>query len=292
MVDYDPHHFWRQLLQLRGSMVRDIVGRVLMLVVWSAVVVAIHRYVRNVSAPSTVHALGGLALSLLLVFRTNSSYDRFWEGRKLWGGIVNETRNLARSSGVFLRDGAADLYQRLVLWTIAFPYACTAALRGEVDMGPELERLPKEDVERVRAAQHVPLAVALEMTKALDEGRKRGLYPEYVQMQIDQNVQQLIDYIGGCERIHKTPVPFAYMVHVRRAIVVYCITLPFVLVEPFGWMTVLATFLVAYLVFGIEEIGVEVEDPFGRDDNDLPLERICETIRNNLKALLPPSRPT
>ena len=109
---------------------------------------------------------------------------------------------------------------------------------------------------------------------------------DYVMTALDQNVQALIDYIGGCERIHKTPLPFAYMVHVRRRLVLYCIALPFALVSDFGWETIPVSTVVAYVFFGIEEIGVEIEDPFGLDDNDLPLESICQTIDGNLEALI------
>jgi putative membrane protein len=96
----------------------------------------------------------------------------------------------------------------------------------------------------------------------------------------------LIDYIGACERIHKTPLPFAYVVHLRRALILYCITLPFALIESYGWSTVIDTLLIAYILFGIEEIGVEIEDPFGEDDNDLPLEKICATIEGNLLSVI------
>ncbi|MFY0577808.1 bestrophin family protein [Cystobacter fuscus] len=193
----------------------------------------------------------------------------------------------ARAASVFLRGDTA-LYGALVRWTTAFPYASAAALRGSAaDLGPQAAELPQEQVARVRGAQHVPLAVARRMSEVLDEGRRRGYYAEYVQLQLDQNVQLLIDYLGGCERIHKTPMPFAYMLHLRRALVLYCFSLPLALVDAFGWATVPATFVVAYLFFGIEEIGVEIEDPFGNDDNDLPLERICDTIQKNLTALLP-----
>ncbi|AKQ66287.1 putative membrane protein [Myxococcus hansupus] len=286
MIDYDPHRWWSYFHYLRGSMVREIVARVLVCVVWAAGVTAGHRYLRPLDIPATVHTLAGISLSLLLVFRTNASYDRFWEGRKLWGGIVNETRNLARAAGVFIRHDVA-LYSTLLRWISTFPYASTANLRGERDLGPVATELPRDEANAVLSSQHVPLAVAQKMSAVLDEGRRRGYYSEYVQMQLDQNVQLLIDYIGGCERIHKTPIPFAYMMHLRRALLVYCYTLPFALVDSFGWLTVLATFIVAYIFFGIEEIGVEIEDPFGHDDNDLPLERISETIRANLKALMP-----
>ena len=105
---------------------------------------------------------------------------------------------------------------------------------------------------------------------------------------MDQNIQLMIDYLGGCERIKKTPLPFAYMVHIRRALILYCTTLPFALVNDFGAGAIVGTFLVAYIFFGIEEIGVEIENPFDGDENDLPLEKICETIDSNLRALLPP----
>ncbi|NOK13893.1 bestrophin family protein [Corallococcus exercitus] len=286
MVEYDPHRWWSYFHYLRGSMVKEIVGRVLMCVVWAAAVVGFSQHVRNVGVAPTVHTLAGISLSLLLVFRTNASYDRFWEGRKLWGGIVNETRNLARASEVFL--GRTPLYDALVRWTAAFPFATAAWLRGQQrHVGPHTDTLPPGEVAGVLKAQHVPLAVARRMTAVLDEGRRQGLYPEYVQMQLDQNVQLLIDYLGGCERIHRTPMPFAYMVHLRRALILYCFTLPFALVDTFGWVTVVATFVVAYVFFGIEEIGVEIEDPFGTDDNDLPLDTICQNIQNNLLAFLP-----
>lgn len=286
MVEYDPHRWWSYFHYLRGSMVKEIVGRVLLCVVWAAAVVGFHHHVRDVGVPPTVHTLAGISLSLLLVFRTNASYDRFWEGRKLWGGIVNETRNLIRASEPFL--GRTSLYATLVYWTAAFPFATAGWLRGQQrQLGPHTAPLPSGEVADALKAQHVPLSVARRMTAVLDEGRKQGLYPEYVQMQLDQNVQQLIDYLGGCERIHRTPMPFAYMVHLRRALILYCFTLPFALVDTFGWVTVLATFVVAYVFFGIEEIGVEIEDPFGTDDNDLPLDTICQNIQNNLLALLP-----
>ncbi|RKG62872.1 hypothetical protein D7V80_32830 [Corallococcus sp. CA054B] len=288
MVEYDPHRWWSYFHYLRGSMVKEIVGRVLMCVVWAAAVVGFHQEVVNVGVPPTVHTLAGISLSLLLVFRTNASYDRFWEGRKLWGGIVNETRNLLRASEPFL--GRTELFAPLVRWTAAFPFAAAAWLRGQQrHLGPHTDPLPSGEVTDVLKAQHVPLNVARRMTAVLDEGRRQGLYPEYVQMQLDQNVHLLIDYLGGCERIHRTPMPFAYMVHLRRALILYCFTLPFALVDTFGWVTVVATFVVAYVFFGIEEIGVEIEDPFGTDDNDLPLDTICQNIQNNLLALLPAS---
>ncbi len=285
MIDYDPHDWRSHLLDIKGSMLRDIFARVFSCVLWSAVVVSIHKFYFPLAIYQDGHVLIGVALGLLLVFRTNASYDRFWEARKQWGAIVNETRNLARAASVLL---AADpeLLTKLLRWTIAFPYAVMHQLREDRGLGPIAASLPPNEVRSVLAANHVPLAVTTRMSEQLAEARRRGLISDYVQMTLDQNVQQLVDYFGACERIHRTPLPFAYVVHLRRAVIIYCFTLPFTLLEHFGWATIFVTLFLSYTLYGIEEIGVEIEDPFGQDDNDLPLERICGTIQANLSDIL------
>lgn len=285
MIEYDAHKWTDHLFDIKGSMVREITLRVLLVVAWAAVVVAFHLYVRPVAVPSTVHALVGVAIGLLLVIRTNASYERFWEGRKMWGGMVNESRNLARASRAFLRDAPAAA-EEIILWTTAFAYASMHALRGSKGLGPMAERLPATEVREMLSAEHVPSAIALRISTILDETRRKGYISDYVAMTLDNNVQLLIDYVGACERIHKTPLPFAYVVHLRRALILYCVTLPFALIESYGWSTVIDTLLIAYILFGIEEIGVEIEDPFGEDDNDLPLEKICATIESNLLSAI------
>lgn len=285
MIDYDPHHWWQHLFDVKGTMVQQIMYRVMAVVIWSALVVLLDRHVTDVHQPALVHSLVGLALGLLLVFRTNASYDRFWEGRKQWGAIVNESRNLARQARVLLA-AEPELYQMLIRWAIVFPYTCMHRLRSAPALIADTGELPPDRVEAVMNAQHVPLAIGLEMTRIIDTARRRGLISDYQQDMLDRNVQQLIDYIGACERIHKTPLPFAYVVHLRRAMLLYCFTLPLALVNDFHWWSVPANFFVAYTFFGIEEIGVQIEDPFGTDDNDLPLDAICSTIDANLRALL------
>jgi putative membrane protein len=284
MIHYDPHKWLDHFFDIRGSLVKEISGRVFLCVAFAALVSYVHLHHYKVGIPSLPHTLMGPVLGLLLVFRTNSSYDRFWEGRKLWGGIVNETRNLVRSA-VVLFGSDRDLLHRLARLTAVFPPAATAVLRGQVALGKLAEALPAQVKAEIEAAQHPALAVAVRMTECLEEARRKGLISDILFHSMDQNVQLLVDYVGGCERIRRTPLPFAYVVHLRRAVVLYCLTLPFALVETFGWSAVLDVALVSYLMLGIEEIGVEIEGPFGNDDNDLPLEDICETIHRNLYAL-------
>ena len=286
MVKYDPHDWWLHLLNLRGGLLKEIVGRVGVATLWALGVVCFHKYVHPIAVPATGHTLAGTALSLLLVFRTNSSYDRFWEGRKLWGGVVNETRNLVRAG--IINIPSEPLLRRLTAWTAAFPYALTRVLRsGQGDLGPAGSVLPAAEVARVLDSSNAGVAVALRLSAVLAEAKQRGLISDYVQMQLDNNVQLLVDYQGGCERIVRTPMPFAYMVHLRRTLILFILTLPFALVDTFGWTTLLVVLLIAHTFLGIEEIGVEIEDPFGTEDNDLPLEEISASIGRVLEGMVP-----
>ncbi len=290
MSQYDPHDWTSHLFDIEGSLVREILGRVSLTVLCATVVTIVHetQVIPGVvlEIPETAHSFIGAALGLLLVFRTNASYDRFWEGRKLWGGIVNETRNIIRQGSVWLRHEPLRL-KSLILWTTCFPHACRGRLRGAVELGPGATELPPSEIVEVTAAGHTPLAVARKMTAILEDARRDGKLHDYAAVTADQNVQLLIDYIGACERIHATPIPFAYAVHLRRALLMYCGTLPIALAGRWGWATIPATLLISYILFGIEEIGVEIEDPFGTDENDLPLDSICEKIDTTLRDLMP-----
>jgi ion channel-forming bestrophin family protein len=232
---------------------------------------------------TAVHALVGPALGLLLVFRTNSSYDRWWEGRKLWGTIVNTSRNLARAVTVHLAD-EPERVSRILALVVAWPFSAMHALRG-TEHTPE--GLDPRDLEVVSGAYHLPTAIARRISALLEERRRDARLPDIVFSSIDANCQTLVDCIGACERIHKTPLPFAYVVHLRRAVVLFCATLPFALLSKFGVVVSLVdTFIVSYIMLGIEEIGVEIEDPFGGDANDLPLKRICASIATNVTSLV------
>lgn len=287
MVEYNPKRWSPQLLAVRGSIAPKIILRVALVVFWSAVVVLIHKHVRHIEIPPTVHTLVGLALGLLLVFRTNSSYERFWEGRKSWGRIINSSRNIARTASSLLKTQRATL-ELILLWTAAFPYASMNSLRRTRGLGPIESRLPPAAVAEVLAAAHVPLAVAQQISLALARHRSDGTFAERCIIYLDDMVRRLVDEIGECERIQNTPLPFAYVVHLRRALVLYLTTLPFVLVDPFGWLTTLCMLLISYVLLGIDEIGVEIENPFGTDSNDLPIESFCSGVEKIILESIPP----
>lgn len=295
MIQYDGHIWTDHLFALRGSVVLQIAFRVLVAGATAALVVALHRHWPWLAIPATAHGFVGAALGWLLVMRTNASYDRFWEGRKQWGAIVNDVRNLVRTSSV-LFAAEPELAKTFARWAVALPPAIMNNLRGHRGIGAAAG-LPPAEVEAVLASAHPPLHICRRLTQLAVEARGRGLISDIQQTGLDATIGLLVGYFGACERIQKTPLPFAYVVHIRRALILYCFSVPLVVVKDFGWGTVLVTLIVSYIFFGIEEIGVEIENPFGMDENDLPLEDICAGIARSSLSLVPgaaldPAGPT
>lgn len=235
------------------------------------------------AASPAVHGIVGTALGLLLVFRTNSAYDRFWEGRKKWGMIINRTRDFARQGLVWMDDVKAN--ENVVRMTIAFAYACRSHLRGHRDLEDVDDLLSSRELANAEKAGHQPMFFASEMTKIVREAQRAKRIDAFDAMQMNRNVTQLVDELGACERIKKTPIPFSYVMHLRRFIVLYILTLPFALYD-LGWWMVPSITGITYAFLGIEAIGIDIEDPFGLSKNDLPLGDICDTIRQNLIDML------
>ncbi len=285
MIDYEPHRWRSSLFALRGSMFRVIAVRSLLVTLAAAGLTGLHYNWPRFDLPNApvTHNLVATALGLLLVFRTNQAYDRWWEGRKLWGALVNTSRNLARQTSVHLAHTPERLTRVLAL-VDAFPQATIAVLR----LQPwQASRIAAEDAESVAARVHAPTAIAQRITWHLEQERRAGHLADIVFTSIDANCQALVDIVGKCERIHATPLPFAYVVHLRRALVLFCVSLPLSLVNVFGWANLFVVFAVSGILLGIEEIGVEIEDPFGTDDNDLPLELIAQNISRNVDTWQP-----
>ena len=279
MIDYDPHHWRSHFFDLKGSMVREIAYRVGLCALIATAVSTADHYHWSVGLPDKAHTLLAPALGLLLVFRTNSANDRYVEGRRLWGGIVNTSRNLRRKATQLL---APEVAAHIVEWTIAFAWATRHHLNDKKEL-PEGLALPPESAATVLAANHPPTAAAFQISKILVAQRTAGKLTDIQHQMLDADVQALIDHLGGCERIKSTPLPFAYAVHLRRALILYCLTLPFALVDTFHDWTVVVSVLVSYVLIGIEEIGTEIEEPFGDRHNDLPLDRICTNLSAQLR---------
>jgi putative membrane protein len=287
VVEYDAKSWLGVIARVRGTVLLALLPRVLMAVTLGVVAVIVYRNYAF-SFPTTAHGVVGVALGLLLVFRTNTSYDRYWEGRKLLGSIVNRSRDLARQGAAFLGDGDEVKASRARLQRhIAALYALIRQyLRAERDLSALGDLLTESERKELADVVVRPCSVALWISQNLAEQARKGRLTAQQHVAMDANITSIVDSWGGAERIMKTPVPFAYAHHIKTFLSLFCFSLPFALVDTMKLATPFAVAVVAYGMFGIEEIGVEIEDPFGYDDNDLPLDAIGKTIERDTKLLL------
>jgi len=235
----------------------------------------------------------GVALSIFLGFRNNASYDRWWEGRKLWGAAVNVTRTFARQILTLIgpQPGGPEidpqqlraLQHELVRRVIAWAHALRLALRDEEDLRDLEPFLPAEEIEQLRKETNRPFAITQGTADRIRKAWERGWVHTMHLPVLEQTMTALTDIQGGCERIKSTPIPFSYTTLIHRITAVYCYTLPFGVVDQVGIYTPFVCTIVSYAFFGLDVIGDEIEMPFGKDPNDLPLRAICRTIEVNLR---------
>ena len=233
------------------------------------------------------YEVAGGVLGVFLVLRTNSGYDRWWEARKLWGGITNQCRSLATAATAYGTDPAWKA--EIVCWITLFAHATRRHLRGEHEL-PEAMRLIRGPLAASLArSPHPPQMVAMHIARLLREGSESGQMPEAILMQMERDRISLLDFMGGCERIVKTPLPRAYNTVIRQFLVLFLVTLPFGILQKVTWMVPFITAFVGFPLLALDEIGTELQNPFSVDHvNHLPLEQICQTIEDNLRELLPP----
>lgn len=240
-------------------------------------------YVRNLTL---LHNLLGFVLSLLLVFRTNTAYDRWWEGRKLWGSLVNASRNFAIKLHAILPYGEKDEYRFFRTSIPFFAQVLKDHLRSEATRfaldetaHPELAALDKN--------KHVPNQVASRMTDRIYKLHREGKITGDQLIVLNNELQAFTDVCGACERIKNTPIPYSYSAFVKKFIFFYVMTLPFGYVFNLGYFVIPVVAFVFYVLASLELIAEEIEDPFGGDTNDLPTDKITENIRKHVGEILP-----
>ena len=282
----EPRNFWRDVFSLRGAVTATVFPRVLVFGALSMFVMVVRHQRGGYSLEIGPVELVGATLALLMVFRMNAGYDRWWEGRKLWGGIVNQSRNLAVTGLSYTGNAEPAWRERFAHWVAAFGHVSRHSLRGERDL-PEVRRLLGAEAEsRIARADHMPDAVAWELARMLQEAVDRTWLSPFVMLECEKERSHLIDHVGGCERILKSPLPLVYVIKVRRFVALYLLVLPFSLVDRVGWATPILVMLVAYPLLGLDQISVELENPFSPTNlGHLPLDDICMTIEGNVLSL-------
>ncbi len=295
----------RMVLDVRGSTLSRIwlrIGAVTAIAIALTVLHEVYHRI-NVSLTPVPFTLIGLPLGIFLGFRNSASYDRFWEGRRLWGSIVNTSRTISRQAlslvGPLDRDGTpgkapgADEARQIAEWqttlvhgVIGYVHSLRMHLRAERRTDELKTLLSSEAHEGLEGQRNVPAAVLLHLGRHVATGWRRGwIHPQHVPL-FEQALTTLTDCQGGCERIRATPVPFSYIVLIHRVTGIYCGMLPLGLIDSLHYFTPIAVLFVSYALFGLDAIGDEIEDPFGTDTNDLPLSAISRTIEINLRQAL------
>ncbi|HEY1608015.1 MAG TPA: bestrophin family ion channel [Paraburkholderia sp.] len=282
-------HWFRMLLAWHGSVLPQLLPRLFLVLGISFVAVASHDHILRITVSlSTVpFSLIGIALAVFLGFRNNASYDRYWEGRKLWGQLLNESRSLVRQALTLAPDaGLSPRVRELVDVLCALPHALRHQLRDTDPRDDLAKHLPAALLERVMGSHFRPVTLMLCASEWVQREARDKRIDSWAVLAFDRNLNGLSDVIGGCERIVSTPLPFAYTVMIHRTVYFFCALLPFGLVESVGSLTPIFAVFVAYAFMAHEAIASQIEDPFGTEDNDLALETMSAGVETALHDLI------
>jgi putative membrane protein len=284
MIEYDRKNWTGTVFSYRGTALRHAAHRIVLLTIYAAVVQGIYQFGithAGFSFPGffglnpAQHAVLGSLLGFLIVFRMNASNNRYWEGRTAWGAIINASRNLVRVGVAYTTPAAGEELADLVA---GYVISLRRSLQGNMDMEETDVFLPDELRRQAARFGNPPTAVALAISGWIErEYRAKHIEGQLVR-QLEQQLSNLVDAQGACERIRKTPMPFVYVVMIKQLILVYLLTLPFAVGKECGWWAPVVMAIVSMGLFGMEEASVETEDPFGTDDNCLDMVTYTLTV--------------
>jgi putative membrane protein len=290
MINYNPRA-WTSLITHSYSrqVMKTLTPALVLLAVFTTIVcflmVTVFRlHEAEFQATTAMHSLMGIVLGLFLVFRTNSAYDRWWEGRKLWGGMVNSTRNFALKLDAYLENGSGDR-EWFAQMIPNFIFATKEHLRQGTKI-PELELDDAAEKETITKSKHRPNKISAMMYRRVNNLYEKKKITGDQLINLDKEMKDFIDLMGACERIKSTPIPYSYSMFLKKFIFIYVVTLPFGFVTLSGYMTVPIVLLISFVILSVELIAEEIEDPFGRDVNDLPTDELSGKIRDNIKEIL------
>lgn len=285
MIVRDKPSWFALAFAVRGSIVPAIAPRIALLMAFSAVMAWLHRHVATFpEVDGMAFTVFGIALSLFLGFRNNAAYDRWWEARKLWGGLLADIRSFAREAQIFVKDEV--LRQQMIRLARAFIHLHRANLR----------RLPQDAVARqyggdLADTPHPPCAALDRIANQVAQGISAGSVDGFGARALQERLASFTEQQAGCERIATTPLPYVYSLLIYRTTYLYCLLLPLALVGPAGWMTPLFVGIVAYVFLGLAEVTEDLSHPFGTTQNALPLDAICRAAEISLAPHLGEEAP-
>tara|TARA_B100000674_G_scaffold334775_1_gene279591 strand:- start:19122 stop:19976 length:855 start_codon:yes stop_codon:yes gene_type:complete len=280
MLKYNNKIWWRFLFKRSGYFFEGMLWSIFLYgILTTGLNILYFKYpLEAFNISPTFHTVLGLVIGLLLVFRTNTAYDRWWEGRKQLGLLVNTTRHFTMKVEGYLND---IMFIELIK---IYPYVLKEHLRKQEYV--ELERrCPEWMKDGITRAEHKPNYLLDQMSKKVISAFKSGIISGEQLLVLENEIEKLSNIQGACERIRNTPIPFGYAIHLKRILLIYLITLPFGFIKSLQWWSIPLMMLVFFTMVGIELIGEEIEDPFGKDVNDLPFDELQDKIEGNIDEI-------
>jgi putative membrane protein len=289
MVTYNPKDWIRLILQFHKSdTIRILFPSMLLIGLITAGITTVEfLYIKEpVQGNITIfHQISGFIISLVLVFRINSAYDRWWEGRKLWGSLLNNSRNLAIKLNAIISQTSLNERKHLAALIANYAYVLKEHLRG--NKSPILiEETIILNKEKYNDASHKPNYIAKQITQYCIELCQNNLKTPNDYLIISENIDDLTEICGACERIKSTPIPYSYSIFIKKIVFIYIITLPIAFGLTAGFWSIPIVMIMFYAFASLELISEEIEDPFGTDENDLPTDEIAEKIKLNTQEIL------
>ncbi|MEY4541856.1 MAG: hypothetical protein RLZZ306_3613 [Bacteroidota bacterium] len=288
MIRYNPKEWFTFIFRLHKSdTVRQLTPMMLSISLYVAIVAFLEIHVFKLGEDShlknitVMHGMLGFVISLLLVFRTNTAYDRWWEGRRLLGSLVNNSRNLAMKFNALLPEEDIEsrkFYRQII---VEYAFAMKRHLRGS-----QHDSEVFTSIYQISDKLHKPNYLANLLIKKVNELYANKIISGEQLLFLNNEISSFTDICGACERIKNTPIPYSYSVFIKKFIFFYVMTLPFGYVFTLGFLTIPVVVFVFYVLASLEIIAEEIENPFGTDANDLPVTQICKNIQRHVSELI------
>lgn len=278
--------FLKSALALKGSVTPKVMKKVGFMVIYTSLVSYLCYLYPSVILPIGPFEYGGLIMGLILVFRINAGHDRWWEARKLWGNIVNQSRNLAIIVVNYTDTDAQDWVLRITKMISVLPYLIKDHLRDRTDLRYLAHLIDADDMQPLDESKHRAMKLASMLAQELQLARNNHGLDSFSFLKAQEQIERLVDADGACERILKTPMPFVMAVKARRFILCFLLMMPFALANVSLFISPLIAGIVSYAIFSLDQIGIELQNPFSEENlSHLPLDIICNTVEINVDEI-------
>lgn len=292
MIQYNPKDWASFIFRFHKSdTFRKLLPLILVIALYSASIAYLEVNILKLSDSNhlknlpIMHGTLSFVISMLLVFRTNTAYDRWWEGRKLWGSLVNNSRNLVLKLANLLpanNNIDRDFFKAAIP---AYAFALKQHLLAK-SLETELFDIHSDVLNQIDTSKHIPNQISSQIIKKVYELHKSGIINGHELYTLNAEIQSFADICGACERIKNTPIPFSYSIFLKKFIFIYIVTLPFGYVFSLGYYVIPVVAFIFYVLASLELIAEEIEDPFGGDANDLPMENIAKNIQKHITEIM------